>query len=120
MGKVDILNKPDQELSSKLIAEVNAGILPASEALSILYPDIADEVRQQELLRQSESLGDPKADTANMEAQANLRGSVGGVQGILSIQAGVQAGTTSRESAFAMLREIYGFSDQVANEILGA
>lgn len=54
-----------------------------------------------------------------MEAQANLRGSVGGVQGILSIQEAVASGTTSRSAAIAILGEIYGFEPDVAGSILG-
>lgn len=53
------------------------------------------------------------------EAQANLRGSVGGVQGILSIQQSVASGDTSREAALAILGEIYGFEPKVASKILG-
>lgn len=52
------------------------------------------------------------------QAQATLRGSVGGVQGILAIQAAVSAGTTSRNSALGILTIVFGFTDQQANEIL--
>lgn len=52
-------------------------------------------------------------------AQASLRGSVGGVQGILAIQAGVVAGTTTYESALSMLTIIFGFSDEQAKQLLG-
>ena len=40
LEKVDILNKPQQDLSMKLIAEINAGIITAEEARNILYPEI--------------------------------------------------------------------------------
>mgnify|MGYP006197458531 CR=1 FL=1 len=53
------------------------------------------------------------------QAQATLRGSVGGVQGVLSIQASVVAGTTTRESAMSMLTIIFGFTDEQAADILG-
>jgi len=53
-------------------------------------------------------------------AQANLRGTVGGVEGILGIQTGVSTGTTTRESAIAILIEIYGFSEDVAIKIVGS
>ena len=53
------------------------------------------------------------------EAAANLRGSVGGVQGILAIQQSVNAGTTSYESALATLIEIYDFTEEKAKKILG-
>ena len=59
------------------------------------------------------------AEQANAQAQANLRGSVGGVQGILELQGSVTMGTTSRESAITILMQIYGFDEQTAEEILG-
>lgn len=59
----------------------------------------------------------PEVET--LRAQANLRGSVGGVQGVISIQQSMAAGTTTRESALAMLIHIYGFTEEQANEIVG-
>lgn len=53
------------------------------------------------------------------EAKANLKGSVGGVQGILQLQQSVAAGTTDFESAVALLVEIYGFDEAKARRILG-
>jgi len=58
-------------------------------------------------------------DEKRMEAQANLKGTVGGVQGILEIQASVSKGITDRDAAIALLREIYGFSDEQAIAIVG-
>lgn len=52
-------------------------------------------------------------------AKAALKGSVGGVQGILAIQAGVVAGTTTYDSALAILDLIYGISEVDARKILG-
>lgn len=54
-----------------------------------------------------------------LEAQANLRGTVGGVQGILAIQASVSQGITDFDSALATMVEIYGFTDETARRILG-
>jgi hypothetical protein len=53
------------------------------------------------------------------EAQANLKGSVGGVQGILQIQESVAQGLTQRSAALALLREIYGIEGEKAEQILG-
>ena len=55
----------------------------------------------------------------NKKAQANLRGSVGGVTGVLSIQKSVSEETTSYNSGVTMLVEIYGYSEEVARDILG-
>ena len=53
------------------------------------------------------------------KAQAGLRGSVGGVTGILQIQASVTSGATQYDSAITILKEIYGFTDIIAKKILG-
>jgi hypothetical protein len=52
-------------------------------------------------------------------AQATLRGSVGGVTSILAIQSSVSVGSTTLESGVSMLINIFGYSDQVARDILG-
>lgn len=117
VSEVAILNKPKKELSDKVLAEVVAGVLPKDKALEMLYPEIAEEVANERAIQ--DALLDPAAMNANAEAQGNLRGSVGGVQGILAIQQGVSSGTTSRSAAIAMLIEIYGFTAQVAQEMLG-
>lgn len=62
---------------------------------------------------------EPIVTQEQLDAQANLRGSVGGVQGILGIQESVKLGTTTPESAIATLIEIYGFNRDTAIKILG-
>lgn len=56
---------------------------------------------------------------AEAEAKARLKGSVGGVQGIIQIQQSVAAGTTQFSAAIAILNEIFGFDDATARQILG-
>lgn len=53
------------------------------------------------------------------EAQANLKGTVGGVQGILQIQQSVAQGITKRDAAISLLETIYGFDSETANRLLG-
>ena len=53
------------------------------------------------------------------EAKANLKGSVGGVQGIIGIQQSVASGITDPASAIALLMEIYGFNEDIATRIIG-
>lgn len=53
------------------------------------------------------------------EAKAKLKGSVGGVQGILEIQASVSQGITDYNAAIALLDEIFGFDEATAKRILG-
>ena len=60
------------------------------------------------------------AETADKvaNAQAELRGSVGGVTALITLQQSISAGQTSVPAGIAMLREIYGFSNEVAREML--
>ncbi len=62
---------------------------------------------------------DPEASEETLKAQATLRGSVGGVQGILGIQQSVGQGLTDFESAITILMEIYGFTRAVSSALLG-
>jgi len=61
----------------------------------------------------------PEASEETLQAQAGLRGSVGGVQGILGIQASFSSGVTDFESAITILMEIYGFDRKVSSALLG-
>jgi len=54
-----------------------------------------------------------------LKAQANLKGTVGGVQGILEIQGSVSKGITDRAAAIALLVEIYGFTTAQSEAIVG-
>ncbi len=54
-----------------------------------------------------------------LAAQAALRGSVGGVQGVLGIQQSVSEGLTDVRSAITILMEIYGFTREVSQQLLG-
>ena len=54
-----------------------------------------------------------------LKAQAALKGSVGGVQGILGIQASYAQGKTDFESAITILVEIYGFTREISVDLLG-
>lgn len=60
--------------------------------------------------------GDENTDSAS---QAELRGSVGGVTGIIQLQQSVANGLTSKEAAVATLKYVYGFDDKKATEIVG-
>jgi DNA-directed RNA polymerase specialized sigma24 family protein len=58
------------------------------------------------------------AETKRLESQATLKGSVGGVQALLQIQQSVQ-GLTDVESAIVIISEIFGFSFELARQMLG-
>lgn len=55
----------------------------------------------------------------NAEAQAVLRGSVGGVTALLEIQKSVAQGLTDIESGVAIIVEIYGIDENTARRMLG-
>lgn len=60
-----------------------------------------------------------QADVKKLEAQAQLKGSVGGVQALLSIQQAVSQGLTDLESAVVIISEIYGIGEDLARKMLG-
>lgn len=105
---------------------VNATVAYLSKLLS--DNQITNEEYRAELLKVG--LGDgkpipvtpPSEDNVASEtqkAQAQLRGSVGGVSGILSVQTAVSAGTCTYDSAIAILTIIFGFGEEDAKEIVG-
>lgn len=58
-------------------------------------------------------------DDKTLEAQANLKGSVGGVQSLLEIQASYSQGLTTYDSAVNMLDVIFGYNRETAIRLLG-
>jgi hypothetical protein len=56
---------------------------------------------------------------ATTQAQAQLKGSVGGVQSLLEVQASYVKGTTTYEAAIAILDLIFGFNRLQAIRLLG-
>lgn len=65
------------------------------------------------------SADSPEVNDAIANAQATLRGSVGGVQALLQIQQSVKAGTTDVASAIAMIINIFGFDRKTSYALLG-
>lgn len=55
----------------------------------------------------------------NKEAQAVLRGSVGGVTALLALQTSVSQGITPLSSAISIIEEIYGIPKAVAEQMMG-
>ncbi len=53
-----------------------------------------------------------------LEAQAKLKGTVGGVQGLISVNQSVAEGVMSEESAELLLIEVYGFAPEVARKLI--
>lgn len=63
---------------------------------------------------------DEETDAATLENQAKLRGSVGGVTGIIAILAGVSQNQIPKDSAISILEAIYGLSKEVAIAMIGS
>lgn len=80
---------------------------------------LAPSVNLSDRILQETDDEDVSASLQQVEAQAKLRGSVGGVEGIVKIQESVSKGITEREAGIALLIEIYGFSNDVATKLLG-
>jgi hypothetical protein len=59
------------------------------------------------------------AQQENAKAQAQLKGSVGGVQALIQIQTSVGLGTTDYNSAVVMISKIYGFDEETSKLLLG-
>ena len=72
------------------------------------------------LVRKKDTEADAEVSEEVIKAQAELRGSVGGVQGILNTQASVSEGKTSVAAAIALLVNVYGFTAEVAADIIGS
>lgn len=105
------LINPDITLDFKdFEEETNLDTNDNSEAKVIDLKPIADD---------SALTGDTLIDSKTLEAQANLKGSVGGVQSLLEVQASYVAGTTTYEAAIAILDLIFGFSRPQAIRLLG-
>jgi HK97 family phage portal protein len=69
---------------------------------------------------------EPKMDSGKEEiisdkllnAQLALRGTVGGVEGLIGLNTAVSLGQLNRESAIAILTNVYGFDVTVANQMI--
>ncbi len=79
--------------------------------VSIQNVDPAEDEQQEEEL---------SVDQATLDAQAQLRGSVGGVQALLSIQTSYSQELTTYDSAIAMIELVFGYNNDEAKRLLGA
>lgn len=69
------------------------------------------------ILIEQESVDDAKK--TQLESQAKLKGSVGGVTALIQLQQSVAQGLTDLDSAVEIVKEIYGISDEVARKMIG-
>lgn len=82
-----------------------------------MFGESSSKLKVLPLIQETQEEG--KADAEKLKAQATLKGSVGGVTALLSIQQSVKAGTTDIEAAVAIIEEIFGISQAQARKMLG-
>lgn len=63
-------------------------------------------------------VGGGSFNSVEAEAKAKLKGTVGGVQGIIQINQAVSAGEMTESAAKELLIEIYGFSQEIADRLI--
>jgi hypothetical protein len=105
---VDYIRMAITQTLTKIFPKQNWEIEPLIKDESVVIPTENGEAPVEVL-----------ADAETLKAQAGLKGSVGGVQGILAIKDSFSEGNTDFESAITILVEIYGFDRQTAIDILG-
>jgi hypothetical protein len=106
------------------------GLIEAQK--KVLFEDWWNTLKPEDLKKDTETLktefdtwfkaqqpeGEEK-DADTLSNQAKLRGSVGGVTGIVSIISAVAMGQMPIDSAVSILKEIYGLSEDVAKQMIG-
>lgn len=97
-----------------------AGICGVSIKLKINETELINVTKEEGTTQTEVVEGEPVATDKEAEARAQLKGSVGGVQGIIQIQTSVAQGLTDRSSAIALLELIYGFKKEEAIRLLGS
>lgn len=109
----DMEDNKQVEIVDSIIEDIIAE-LKAEETVAISFTagGIPDGVTPQ-----GEEIDTP--DQAQLDAQAKLKGTVGGIEGILQIQDKVSEGTTDIEAAVALVMEIYGLDEAKARKIVG-
>jgi len=81
-----------------------------STVISVMTPDEIREKIGLEVVKKEEAGTDSKT----KDAQAALKGSVGGVSGIITLLQNVKQGMVAEASAISVLTELYGFSPEMA------
>jgi hypothetical protein len=89
------------------------------EVFGYIMARFSEPVNDLKIINPYEEVTDEVTEDVNAKAQATLRGSVGGVTSLLLIQQGVSAGTTTKEAGVAMIVNLYGFSEEQAEAMLG-
>jgi hypothetical protein len=95
------------------IADTEPIGLEFSESTRVSVMD-RNEIREQMGLPVEDQEVGSTTDNKTLDAQAALKGSVGGVSGIITLLQNVNTGIVAVESAIAVLVELYGFTPEIA------
>ena len=98
-GRLDILDT--EPLGVGFSEQVRASVMTEDEIRLEMGLSVEDQAEE-------------TVDTKTKDAQAALKGSVGGVGGIITLLQNVSTGVVPVESAIAVLVELYGFTEDVA------
>ena len=128
------VSKEDVVLSNYIVSFIDKAIdenenflnLSRQEKLDILYAFAKQKIEEispsvKPISITSTALPAATSDVTDIEAEAkaNLKGTVGGVQGILEIQRSVSQGITDPLAAITLLYEIYGFDEETGKKLVG-
>ena len=102
------LNELAQKYGDDYVRKTNSELY--DEVIQIINPKAIDE-------SDIDAVVETKIDI-EAEAKAKLKGTVGGVQGIISINQAVAQGQMTEASAEKLLQEIYGFTPEVASALI--
>lgn len=103
-----------QGLSNRLYIQDTEPISVQFSEATVTSVMTQEEIREKvglSVIKQEEEAG---ADNKTKDAQAALKGSVGGVSGIITLLQNVKEGLIAETSAISILVELYGFTDEIA------
>jgi len=106
-----IKDQPEGFLDKDIAAQKQDLIRTAQETLA---QPIAEDIDVESLVTR----GANGEVTGVSESAMRLRGTVGGIQGILAIQQAVAKGVTDKAAAILLLKEIYDFDDATAKSLI--
>ncbi len=104
---------------NKMTADERAVIEETYSMLfSEMFPTQSFKIKELSMFDITEVDIDAEAKGKIADAQAELRGSVGGVTALITLQQSVAAGTTSVPAGIAVIKAIYGFDEATAAAML--
>jgi len=119
-----VRHKIETDILISLNESVSDGKMTRDTAINILMSQGVSDTEAPNLISETIVIEDSSLDIGGipqeqLDAQANLRGTVGGVQGVLAVQLQVSQGVTDYDAAISILMEFYGLNEETAKAILG-